>query len=191
MINSDEEKNFKKSFDLLYKNILHTKLQFIIYEEYLNKYLKNSNMVDTLLIDSLKNTILIKLGRILDKDKKKESVTIFYILNAIQSNKNINKNNEKIIKYTITTKKYIEDEYKQILYKIQTTRDKTVAHLDKEYKEGYTNLKIDEALLPIEIESIINYLLEIINNLNKYLYDKENNSDSIIYKLQEEINKDD
>lgn len=77
------------------------------------------------------------------------------------------------------------------MYKIQTTRDKTVAHLDKEYKEGYTNLKIDEALLPIEIESIINYLLEIINNLNKYLYDKENNSDSIIYKLQEEINKDD
>lgn len=191
MINSDEEKNFKKSFDLLYKNILHTKLQFIIYEEFLNKYLKNSNMVDTLLIDSLKNTILIKLGRILDKDKKKESVTIFYILNTIQSNKNINKNNEKIIKYTITTKKYIEDEYKQILYKIQTTRDKTIAHLDKEYKEGYTNLKIDEALLPIEIESIINYLLEIINNLNKYLYDKENNSDSIIYKLQEEINKDD
>ena len=191
MINSDEEKNFKKSFDLLYKNILHTKLQFIIYEEYLNKYLKNSNMVDALLFDSLKNTILIKLGRILDKDKKKESVTIFYILNTIQSNKNINKNNEKIIKYTITTKKYIEDEYKQILYKIQTTRDKTVAHLDKKYKEGYTNLKIDEALLPIEIESIINYLLEIINNLNKYLYDKENNSDSIIYKLQEEINKDD
>lgn len=148
-------------------------------------------MVDALLFDSLKNTILIKLGRILDKDKKKESVTIFYILNTIQSNKNINKNNEKIIKYTITTKKYIEDEYKQILYKIQTTRDKTVAHLDKEYKEGYTNLKIDEALLPIEIESIINCLLEIINNLNKYLYDKENNSDSIIYKLQEEINKDD
>lgn len=80
MINNEQEKNFKKSFTLLYKNILHTKLQFILYEAYLNKYLKNSNMIDALLFDSLKNTILIKLGRILDKDKKKRiCYNILYI----------------------------------------------------------------------------------------------------------------
>lgn len=181
--------NFKQSFELIYKNIIHTKLQFILYDKYQKKYLKNNTIENSLIFDSLKNTILVKLAKILDIDCKKEAITIFYILNMIQSNKEINNENQELIKYVTTVNKYIRNEC-ETLKKIKTIRDKNIVYLDKKYRNGYSDLKVDNNLLPNEIDEITSYLLGVINTLKFKLYNENSTYDNLLKELLDEIAND-
>ena len=166
-------------FDLIYKTIVHCKLQLDLLNRYVDDYLKYNSPQSALIYDALKTSLLIKLGKILDDDSTRKSITIFYILNTIQSDKIINNKNQDIIKYAEKSRENIIDKYGFILSKIKTTRDKTIAHLDKKYIEGYHSLKYNDALTVYEIKEIIYFLLDLLNNLKKQLYNENGNGKQI------------
>ena len=167
-----EFEKFKQSFELLYREIELASLEYAIYEKLLKNKLQKPKYQITkgYIIDALKNSFVIKLAKVLDNDSSKESITIFYILNRLQSDKEINNKIGDLISFSSNTLQYLNNNYQNIMNKIKTTRDKNIAHLDKKYYKGYSQLKPESNLTTDEINEILNYLIGIMNDLNNLIF---------------------
>lgn len=167
-----EFEKFKQSFELLYREIELASLEYAIYEKLLKNKLQKPKyqITKSYILDALKNSFVIKLAKVLDNDSSKESITIFYILNRLQSDKEINNKIGDLISFSSNTLQYLNNNYQNIMNKIKTTRDKNIAHLDKKYYKGYSQLKPESNLTTDEINEILNYLIGIMNDLNNLIF---------------------
>ena len=167
-----EFEKFKQSFELLYREIELASLEYAIYEKLLKNKLQKPKyqITKSYILDALKNSFVIKLAKVLDNDSSKECITIFYILNRLQSDKEINNKIGDLISFSSNTLQYLNNNYQNIMNKIKTTRDKNIAHLDKKYYKGYSQLKPESNLTTDEINEILNYLIGIMNDLNNLIF---------------------
>lgn len=185
----NEFERFKQSFELLYREIVLSNFEYTIFKHLLKSKLKNEKYKITkgYIIDALKNSFLIKLAKALDNDSTKASITIFYILNRLQSDKTMNNKSDNLITFSENALQYLNNNYQDIMNKIKTTRDKNIAHLDKKYYKGYKQLTPESHLIPHEINEILNYLMGIMQELNKLIFKSTINVEAIKQDLDKEL----
>lgn len=185
----NEFERFKQSFELLYREIVLSNFEYTIFKHLLKSKLKNEKYKITkgYIIDALKNSFLIKLAKALDNDSTKASITIFYILNRLQSDKTMNNKSDNLITFSENALQYLNNNYQDIMNKIKTTRDKNIAHLDKKYYKGYKQLTPESYLIPHEINEILNYLMGIMQELNKLIFKSTINVEAIKQDLDKEL----
>ena len=185
----NEFERFKQSFELLYREIVLSNFEYTIFKHLLKSKLKNEKYKITkgYIIDALKNSFLIKLAKALDNDSTKASITIFYILNRLQSDKITNNKSDNLITFSENALQYLNNNYQDIMNKIKTTRDKNIVHLDKKYYKGYKQLTPESHLIPHEINEILNYLMGIMQELNKLIFKSTINVEAIKQDLDKEL----
>lgn len=185
----NEFERFKQSFELLYREIVLSNFEYTIFKHLLKSKLKNEKYKITkgYIIDALKNSFLIKLAKALDNDSTKASITIFYILNRLQSDKTMNNKSDNLITFSENALQYLNNNYQDIMNKIKTTRDKNIVHLDKKYYKGYKQLTPESHLIPHEINEILNYLMGIMQELNKLIFKSTINVEAIKQDLDKEL----
>ena len=95
-----EEESIKERFELLYREVFFAKEQFIILDDiYYNGVIEEYENYDICIFDALEYSILMKLAKIYDNDDRDDSVTLYYMLNTLQSNAKLNKKDSTIIKF--------------------------------------------------------------------------------------------
>ena len=153
-----EEESIKERFELLYREVFFAKEQFIILDDiYYNGVIEEYENYDICIFDALEYSILMKLAKIYDNDDRDDSVTLYYMLNTLQSNAKLNKKDSTIIKFA-------QDKLKELLNinsldKLKRIRDKNVAHLDKQFPKGIKSIKYPYELSYKELKELLNFVL--------------------------------
>lgn len=181
----------KEELEILYREIYLAKCQYIIFEKLYDNLL-NNNPNDKLLItkkgifDAVEYSVLLKLAKIYDIDKSRQSITLYHMLNKIQCEKELNKNDEKIKKYVKEKLENLQND--EIIRNIKVFRDKNIAHLDKDYKIGLKGIHKECDLTFNDIKILLNKAYEIIKILFKLVLsiDYGNDKDFEILQLEME-----
>ena len=108
------------------------------------------------------------------------------MLNKIQCEKELNKNDEKIKKYVKEKLENLQND--EIIRNIKVFRDKNIAHLDKDYKIGLKGIHKECDLTFNDIKILLNKAYEIIKILFKLVLsiDYGNDKDFEILQLEME-----
>jgi hypothetical protein len=112
------------------------------------------------IFDALESSILMKLAKAYDKDYEKNSITVYYILNTILSNKQFNKNDKYIKEYVKTKKEELEKN--DVIPKLTILRDKCQAHLDRKYEKGMKSIKYKDKMYFEELENLVENTYNIV-----------------------------
>ena len=172
---------------LLYRESYFAKAQNILLSEMYTKILLNSeNNLKYLLattFDAIEFSVLLKLTKIYDADKDRKSITLIHVLNKVQSNKELNNNNDIIKRYTEEILKELDTKENEIS-KIKICRDKVVSHMDKKYPYGLLSLKVDEQINFELLEKYSDYAYNTIKRLYEIVF-KEQLLDSKQFEILE------
>lgn len=178
-----EEESIKERFELLYREVFFAKEQFIILDDiYYNGVIEEYENYDICIFDALEYSILMKLAKIYDNDDRDDSVTLYYMLNTLQSNAKLNKKDSTIIKFA-------QDKLKELLNinsldKLKRIRDKNVAHLDKQFPKGIKSIKYPYELSYKELKELLNFALDVIKKVFYLVYKEQILDDSMFKKLE-------
>lgn len=167
----DSKIKLKEKLELIYREIYFAKSQYIVFDLMCKDFSKYENYkeINITIIDALEYSILSKLTKIYDIDTS--SITLYTLLNIIESDPTINEKKQDLIKYVQETKKKIDE--KDCVNKLKTMRDKNIAHLDKKYPKGLKSLEFDEKINLNELEDLIDFAYNITKDLLKKLYKTE------------------
>lgn len=172
---------------LLYRESYFAKAQNILLSKMYTKILLNSeNNLKYLLattFDAIEFSVLLKLTKIYDADKDRKSITLIHVLNKVQSNKELNNNNDIIKRYTEEILKELDTKENEIS-KIKICRDKVVSHMDKKYPYGLLSLKVDEQINFELLEKYSDYAYNTIKRLYEIVF-KEQLLDSKQFEILE------
>lgn len=172
---------------LLYRESYFAKAQNILLSKMYTKILLNSeNNLKYLLattFDAIEFSVLLKLTKIYDADKDRKSITLIHVLNKVQSNKELNNNNDIIKRYTEEILKELDTKENEIS-KIKICRDKVVSHIDKKYPYGLLSLKVDEQINFELLEKYSDYAYNTIKRLYEIVF-KEQLLDSKQFEILE------
>lgn len=165
------KEQFKNELLLLYREAYFAKAQYILLENTYNILLRNTSAKYALsaIFDSLEFSVLLKLTKIYDADPDKESITLFHILNKVQSCKELNNNNTMIKKRISKIIKEVNDKDKEI-EKIKICRDKVVSHIDKKYPKGLLSLKQEESINFKLLQKYSNYAYETLKEIYEIVF---------------------
>lgn len=183
------ENNFKEKFKselwLLYREAYFAKSQYILFYEIYQLLLRNTSYryFFSTIFDSLEFSILLKLTKIYDEDPDKQSITLLHIINKIQSNKVLNKNDYLIKKYLSEVIEELKNNEEEIA-KIKICRDKIVSHMDKKYPNGLLSLKPDETINFDLLKKYSYYAYDTLKKIYELVYN-EKLSDSNQFKILE------
>lgn len=188
-MNKNIFKDTKEELEILYREIYLAKCQYIIFEKLYDNLL-NISPNDKLLItkkgifDAVEYSVLLKLAKIYDIDKSRQSITLYNMLNKIQCEKELNKNDEKIKKYVKEKLENLQND--ESIDNIKVFRDKNIAHLDKNYKIGLKGIHKECDLTFNDIRILLNEAYDIIKMLFKLVLsiDYENDKDFKILQLE-------
>lgn len=182
-----EEESIRERFELLYREIFFAKEQYFIFNDIcMNGYSEKYKVYNICIFDALEYSILMKLAKIYDNDNNNDSVTLYYMLNAIQCNKKLNNNDPIIIKFAENKLKELEN--MNSLDKLKTLRDKNIAHLDKRYPEGMKSINKKSVFPYNDLELLINFADNLIKNVFHLVYKETLLDDSKIKVLELEYN---
>lgn len=182
----NEYEKFKEKSNLLFNQLWLAKMQYDILDK---KYdlIKAIPYAEIIIVteDAIITSIIIKLAKIFDIDNRGDSITLNYILNAIQSQKFLNKGNERIINYVKEKSKEIKSV--EILNLLKELRDKYHAHLDKNYmREEYVEIQIKEREMLNELKIIIEDAINILKVLLKEVFNEEIDQSLFERKVKEQ-----
>lgn len=188
-MNKNIFKDTKEELEILYREIYLAKCQYIIFEKLYDNLL-NISPNDKLLItkkgifDAVEYSVILKLAKIYDIDKSRQSITLYNMLNKIQCEKELNKNDEKIKKYVKEKLENLQND--ESIDNIKVFRDKNIAHLDKNYKIGLKGIHKECDLTFNDIRILLNEAYDIIKMLFKLVLsiDYENDKDFKILQLE-------
>lgn len=135
----EEVEKVKKQVELLFKECYFAKQQFILFEKLINDYNLESpyRPIIVAIVEALETSILIKMAKVYDNDKKEEAITLRYVLNTFFLEKQFNKDDEKIIECIKSDMKEIQS---RKVKKLKILRNKYGAHLDRKYEEGMKSI---------------------------------------------------
>lgn len=158
----DEIENIKKRFRLLYKECYYAKQEFFLVKKLLKTYNIESNYGEIIvtIYDGLLTSIFMKMAKVYDKSSKNDSITVYYMLNTIFSNKEFNKKDKYIIKYVKDIQEELVDN--DVISKLKIIRDKVQAHLDKKYKDGMKSISEEDNMKFLELEDLVNNTYKIV-----------------------------
>lgn len=183
-----EEESIRERFELLYREIFFAKEQYFIFNDVcMNGYSEKYKVYNICIVDALEYSLLMKLAKIYDNDNNNDSVTLYYMLNAIQCNKKLNNNDPIIIKFAENKLKELEN--MNSLDKLKTLRDKNIAHLDKRYPEGMKSINKKNVFPYNDLETLINFAVDLIKNIFHLVYKEEILDDSQFKVLELEYNE--
>lgn len=172
------ENNFKEKFKselwLLYREAYFAKSQYILFYDIYQLLLRNTSYkyFFSTIFDSLEFSILLKLTKIYDEDPDKQSITLLHIINKIQSNKVLNKDDSLIKNYLSEVTEKLKNNKGEIT-KIKTCRDKVVSHMDKKYPKGLLSLKPDEIINFDLLKKYSYYAYDTLKNIYELVYNEE------------------
>ena len=166
-----EKKIIKERFELLYREIFFAKQQYMIFDMIIRKCIDSDNYKEIIIanIEALETSIIMKLAKIYDEDK--DSITLYYMLNTIQSLKIINKNDKLIIQYAVEKLEKLRKIQAQ--YKIKLARDKNIAHLDKEYYLGLKSINAKDIISLVDLKELIGFAYDTIKETFMKIYKEE------------------
>ena len=186
------EERFKKTIELLFKDLMYAKEQFYIFKDIcMNSYYQKYDMYYTCIFDAIYNSILVKLAKIYDEDASGQSITIYKILNSVNSQKAYNKNDVAIIKYIDGRLKILNsDRYKSARENLKYMRDKSLAHYDKKYVCGLKSMKSEDKIKYNETADLIDFSYETIKEIYRLCFNEDiTERDISILKKQNETLK--
>lgn len=172
------ENNFKEKFKselwLLYREAYFAKSQYILFHDLYQLLLSNTSYRYFFLtiFDSLEFSILLKLTKIYDEDPDKQSITLLHIINKIQSNKVLNKDDSLIKNYLSEVIEKLKNNEEEIA-KIKICRDKVVSHMDKKYPKGLLSLKPDETINFDLLKKYSYYAHDTLKKIYELVYNEE------------------
>lgn len=182
-----EEESIRERFELLYREIFFAKEQYYIFNDIcMNGYSEKYKVYNICILDALEYSLLMKLAKIYDDDNNNDSITLYYMLNAIQCNKKLNKNDPIIIKFAENKLNELKD--MDSLNKLKTLRDKNIAHLDKRYSEGMKSINKKNIFPYNDLELLINFADTLIKNVFHLVYKETLLDDSKLKVLEREYN---
>ena len=172
------ENNFKEKFKselwLLYREAYFAKSQYILFHDLYQLLLSKTSYRYFFLtiFDSLEFSILLKLTKIYDEDPDKQSITLLHIINKIQSNKVLNKDDSLIKNYLSEVIEKLKNNEEEIA-KIKICRDKVVSHMDKKYPKGLLSLKPDETINFDLLKKYSYYAHDTLKKIYELVYNEE------------------
>ena len=182
-----DEEIIRERIELLYREIFFAKEQYIVFNDMcFNMNIEKYKVYNICIIDALENSIIMKLAKIYDNDIKNDSITFYYVLNAIQCNKKFNKNDPTIIKFAEDNLKKLQN--MNVLDRLKTIRDKNIAHLDKKYSEGIKSINKKSEFHYNDLEILIDFALNLIKNIFHLVYKETLLDDSKFKVLKLEYN---
>ncbi len=159
------EKIIYERFELLYREIYFARHEMILLNKIIENYNSESKYKELICViyEALHTSIFIKMAKIYEIDSTNRTITIFYMLKAIQSNKDINHNDKKIIDYV--EKELDKINNNEFVNKLKTIRDKYEAHLDKSHSKGIRSISQKDTIMYKELQDIVEKTYTIICNL--------------------------
>ena len=141
--------------------------------------------------DAIATSVIVKMANFLDENKTNESITLYYIFNAIESCKEVNENNYELIKYIKEKRGEINNRQKTLRELLKKYRDKSEAHLDKSIvKEKICEFSLKKMELIKALEKFINDNTEMFEKIYMELFKEDLNYEKLFKrKLEEQIEK--
>lgn len=169
------KEQLKDEIILLFREAYFAKSQYFLLDKIYKEILLNDENSRKYLLattfDALEFSILLKLTKIYDADPDKQSVTLVHLLNKVQCNKVLNKNDNVIKKYVKDVLNEFNDK-KDDINKIKTCRDKVVSHMDKNYRFGLLSLKCNEQITFDLLKEYSDYAYNILKKLYELVYNE-------------------
>jgi hypothetical protein len=161
-VEKQEIEKIQRRFELLYQECYFARQEFFLLKKLMKSYDLESNYRELIvtIFDALESSILMKLAKAYDKDYEKNSITVYYILNTILSNKQFNKNDKYIKEYVKTKKEELEKN--DVIPKLTILRDKCQAHLDRKYEKGMKSIKYEDKMYFEELENLVENTYNIV-----------------------------